>query len=53
MMAGTATETKSLAAFTLPGSPYSTRMARFYIRAALTYHSLGATPRPPKRWRPS
>jgi anti-sigma regulatory factor (Ser/Thr protein kinase) len=41
MMAGTATETRSLAALTLPGSPYSARMARFYIRAALTYHSLG------------
>ena len=34
-------ETKSLVAFTLPGSPYSVRMARFYIRAALSYHQLG------------
>jgi anti-sigma regulatory factor (Ser/Thr protein kinase) len=42
MMAGTATETKSLAAFTLPGSPYSTRTARSYIRAALTHHGLGS-----------
>lgn len=40
-MASTATETMSLAAFTLPGSPDSARMARFYVRAALTYHSLG------------
>jgi anti-sigma regulatory factor (Ser/Thr protein kinase) len=40
-MASTAIETMSLAAFTLPGSPYSARMARFYVRAALTYHSLG------------
>jgi anti-sigma regulatory factor (Ser/Thr protein kinase) len=39
-MASTATETTALAAFTLPGSPHSARMARFYIRAALTYHSL-------------
>ena len=40
-MAITATETTSLVAFTLPGTPYSVRMARFYIRAALSYHALG------------
>ena len=39
-MATTMTETTALAAFTLPGSPHSARMARFYVRAALTYHSL-------------
>jgi anti-sigma regulatory factor (Ser/Thr protein kinase) len=36
-----AAETKSLVAFMLPGSPYSVQMARFYIRAALSYHQLG------------
>jgi anti-sigma regulatory factor (Ser/Thr protein kinase) len=41
MMASTTTETTALAAFTLPGSPHSARMARFYVRAALTYHRLG------------
>jgi len=40
LMASTTTETMALAAFTLPGSPHSARMARFYIRAALSYHSL-------------
>ena len=40
-MALAAAETTSLAAFTLPGTPYSVRMARFYVRAALTYHGLG------------
>jgi anti-sigma regulatory factor (Ser/Thr protein kinase) len=40
-MALAAAETTSLVAFTLPGTPYSVRMARFYIRAALTYHGLG------------
>jgi anti-sigma regulatory factor (Ser/Thr protein kinase) len=40
-MAITATETRSLVAFTLPSSPYSVQMARFYIRAALNYHALG------------
>jgi anti-sigma regulatory factor (Ser/Thr protein kinase) len=34
-------ETMSLVAFTLPGTPYSVRMARFYVRAALSYHDLG------------
>jgi anti-sigma regulatory factor (Ser/Thr protein kinase) len=34
-------ETMSLVAFTLPGTPYSVRMARFYVRAALSYHNLG------------
>lgn len=33
-------ETTSLIAFTLPSTPYSVQMARFYIRAALTYHDL-------------
>ena len=36
-----AAETTSLIAFTLPSSPYSVRMARFYVRAALGYHDLG------------
>ena len=40
MMATTATETTSLIAFTLPGTPYSVQMARFYVRAALDYHDL-------------
>ena len=40
-MAIAATQTMSLAAFTLPGTPHSARMARFYVRAALTYHNLG------------
>jgi anti-sigma regulatory factor (Ser/Thr protein kinase) len=40
-MATTATETTSLIAFTLPSTPYSVQMARFYVRAALTYHDLG------------
>ena len=40
-MATTSTETASLIAFTLPSTPYSVQMARFYIRAALTYHDLG------------
>ncbi len=40
-MAIAATETMSLVAFTLPGTPHSARMARFYVRAALNYHNLG------------
>jgi serine/threonine-protein kinase RsbW len=36
----TEAETTSLIAFTLPSTPYSVRMARFYVRAALTYHDL-------------
>jgi anti-sigma regulatory factor (Ser/Thr protein kinase) len=40
-MATTATQTTSLIAFMLPSTPYSVQMARFYIRAALTYHGLG------------
>ena len=40
-MATTATETTSLIAFTLPSTPYSVQMARFYVRAALAYHGLG------------
>jgi hypothetical protein len=40
-MATTAAETTSLIAFTLPSTPYSVQMARFYIRAALSYHDLG------------
>ena len=31
----------SLIAVTLPSTPYSVRMARFYVRAALAYHALG------------
>lgn len=34
-------QTASLVAFTLPSSPYSVQMARFYVRAALSYHDLG------------
>jgi anti-sigma regulatory factor (Ser/Thr protein kinase) len=41
MALAAAEETTSLVAFTLPGTPYSVRMARFYVRAALTYHGLG------------
>ena len=40
-MAVAAAETTSLVAFTLPGTPYSVQMARFYVRAALGYHDLG------------
>ena len=40
-MAIAATETTSLIAFTLPSTPYSVQMARFYVRAALSYHDLG------------
>lgn len=40
-MALTATKTTPLISFTLPGTPYSVQMARFYIRAALNYHDLG------------
>jgi anti-sigma regulatory factor (Ser/Thr protein kinase) len=40
-MAIAAAQTTSLIAFTLPGTPYSVQMARFYIRAALGYHDLG------------
>ena len=40
-MAIAATETRSLVAFTLPGTSCSVQMARFYIRAALSYHALG------------
>ena len=39
-MATAATETTSLIAFTLPSTPYSVQMARFYARAALNYHGL-------------
>lgn len=41
MMAVAAEESTSLVAFTLPGTPYSVQMARFYVRAALGYHDLG------------
>jgi anti-sigma regulatory factor (Ser/Thr protein kinase) len=40
MMAIAAEESTSLVAFTLPGTPYSAQMARFYVRAALDYHDL-------------
>jgi anti-sigma regulatory factor (Ser/Thr protein kinase) len=36
-----AAKSKSLVAVTLPGTPYSVQMARFYARAALGYHDLG------------
>jgi anti-sigma regulatory factor (Ser/Thr protein kinase) len=39
-MATTATDTTSLIAFTLPSTPYSVQLARFYVRAALSYHGL-------------
>jgi anti-sigma regulatory factor (Ser/Thr protein kinase) len=39
-MTATATETTSLIAFMLPSTPYSVQMARFYVRAALSYHDL-------------
>jgi anti-sigma regulatory factor (Ser/Thr protein kinase) len=41
MMATAATQITPLIALALPGTPYSVRMARFYVRAALTYHDLG------------
>jgi serine/threonine-protein kinase RsbW len=41
MMTVTAEESTSLVAFTLPGTPYSVAMARFYVRAALGHHELG------------
>ena len=41
MIAIAATETTSLVAFVLPSTPYSVQMARFYVRAALSYHDLG------------
>ena len=40
-MAITATKTTSLISFTMPGTPYSVQMARFYVRTALSYHNLG------------
>src|SRR5580700_5964743 len=40
-MAIATTETTPLVVFTLPGTPYSVQMARFYVRAALSYHDLG------------
>ena len=41
-MAIAAAETAtSLVSFTLPSSPYSVQMARFYVRGALRYHDLG------------
>jgi anti-sigma regulatory factor (Ser/Thr protein kinase) len=39
-MATTATQTTPLISFTLPSTPYSVQIARFYVRAALTYHDL-------------
>ena len=41
MMAIAAEESTSLVAFTLPGTPSSAAMARFYVRAALGHHELG------------
>lgn len=40
-MATAATKTSPLISFTLPGTPYSVQMARFYVRTALNYHDLG------------
>ncbi len=40
-MATAATDATPLVAFTLPGTPYSVQMARFYVRSALSYHNLG------------
>ncbi len=40
MMAIAAEQSTSLVAFTLPGTPYSVAMARFYVRAALGYYDL-------------
>jgi anti-sigma regulatory factor (Ser/Thr protein kinase) len=39
-MAITAAETTPLITFTLPSTRYSVQIARFYVRAALDYHSL-------------
>lgn len=39
-MATAATEITPLIALALPGTPYSVQMARFYVRATLTYHDL-------------
>jgi anti-sigma regulatory factor (Ser/Thr protein kinase) len=40
-MAITAPKATPLISFTLPGTPYSVQMARFYVRTALSYHNLG------------
>jgi len=40
-MAIATTETTSLVVFTLPSTPYSVQMARYYVRTALGYHDLG------------
>jgi anti-sigma regulatory factor (Ser/Thr protein kinase) len=40
-MATTTTEPTVLIAFSLPSTPYSVQIARFYVKAALTYHNLG------------
>jgi anti-sigma regulatory factor (Ser/Thr protein kinase) len=40
-MAITATKTTPLISLTLPGTPYSVQMARFYVRTTLNYHDLG------------
>jgi serine/threonine-protein kinase RsbW len=39
-MAAATAQTTSLVTFTLPGTPHSVQMARFYVRAALGYHDL-------------
>ena len=41
MMATAAAEITPLIALALPSTPYSVQMARFYVRATLTYHDLG------------
>jgi anti-sigma regulatory factor (Ser/Thr protein kinase) len=38
----TAAEATSLIGFTLPGTPFSVQMARFYVQSALRYYDLGA-----------
>jgi anti-sigma regulatory factor (Ser/Thr protein kinase) len=40
MLAITSVETTPLIDFSLPGTPYSVQIARFYTRAALNYHGL-------------
>jgi anti-sigma regulatory factor (Ser/Thr protein kinase) len=40
-MANATTQTTPLIAFTLPSNPYSAHVARFYVRAVLTYYDLG------------
>jgi anti-sigma regulatory factor (Ser/Thr protein kinase) len=41
MSVATAEETELLVAFTLPATPFSVHMSRFYARSALGHHGLG------------